>query len=471
MEKVAQLDAVSLAEKIRCGDVSSREAVQASLDTIGELDDSLQAFITIDRAGALAEADACDKRRGKKGDLPILFGVPVAVKDVTVTKGLKTTFGSAIYADNVPEKDAHSVAQLRKAGTIIVGKTNTPEFAFGAVCTNKLRGPTRNPWNNNLTSGGSSGGSAVAVTTGMVPLAQGTDFGGSVRTPASFCGCVGLRPTPGLIAEPDRPLAWDRLATQGVLARTVNDAALMLDAIRGPHKLDPTSSGHKISSEIHSGSLRVTASATLDDSYILEPRVRKLFASATMNAEKTFGTISETQPDCEGSSQAFKTLRAASSWLKFGKMVEDHTSELTESFVWNVRQGRAITAEKMLQAEVIKTRVWRNFMNFFEEFDILMLPAASVLPFPISQGEVTSIDGHECETIIDYLACTYIISLIGFPSLALPALWTDDGIPFGVQLVAKPNNEEKLIQAGRMLESTGFRHRWPIQSPEVASGR
>jgi amidase len=455
------LGAVQLAAQIRNGKISAREATEASLARIGRLDGQLRSFITVDAESALATADACDQLRQKGGNLPPLLGLPVGIKDVTATAGLRTTSGSRLRAQNIPEKDEESVARLRRAGAIIVGKTNTPEFAFGAVCTNALCGPTGNPWNTDLTTAGSSGGSAAAVTAGLVPLAQGTDFGGSVRTPASFCGCVGLRPTPGTIPEPARALAFDNLATQGVLARTVDDAALMLGAMAGPHLLDPTSARPDWPGHDTQEPLRVAASATLGGAFQIDADVRACFERAVTEAKAAFGTITRAHPDATGASAAFKTLRAAASWVKFGAMVEAHEDTLTPSFVWNVRQGRLISAEAMLHAEIARSRTWRAFRTFFDDHDILILPAGSVLPFPNAQGEVTQVGGQPCETIIDYLACTYIISLIGFPALALPALWTDDGRPFGIQLIARPHHEATLLRAGRMLEAAGFSHRWP----------
>lgn len=466
-KNVSNLSAAELAEAIRSTAVTCREAVEASLARIAALEDDLQAFITVDAAAARATADALDARRSEDQKLPPLHGVPVAIKDVSRTASLRTTWGSSLRAECIPDADDEAVARLRRAGAVIIGKTNTPEFAFGAVCTNRLRGPTRNPWNYQVTSGGSSGGSAVAVATGMVSLAQGTDFGGSVRTPASFCGCVGLRPTPGLIPEPERPLAWNTLSTQGVLARSVDDAALMLGAMAGPHQGDPTSlldGGRATCVDPIGGKPRrlcAAASQTLNGAFRTDPAIKALFTRAVSVAATTLGPIENAAPDMTGASDAFKTLRAAASWHSFGQLVEMHSDLLAPSFVWNVRQGREILAADYLMAEEVRSRVYRAAVHFFEDYDILMVPAASVLPFPNDQEEVRRVDDQPCETIIDYLACTYLISLIGFPAIVLPALWTEEGLPFGVQLIARPYAEATLLTAARRLERAGFRHRWP----------
>jgi amidase len=460
MDDITRLTATELADAIRDRVVSSREAVAAALAKIERFDGHFQAFTAVDASSALAAAEAHDKWTDPAGLGP-MHGVPVAVKDVTDVGGFRTTHGSLLMGQQVVETDEVSIARLRAAGAIVVGKTNTPEFGFGAVCTNRFRGPTVNPWDERLTSGGSSGGSAAAVTIGMVALAQGADFGGSVRTPASFCGCVGLRPTPGVIPEPTRPLAWSTLATQGVLARNSDDAELMMRVMSGHHRDDPQS-GRRPSTAERTGRPRIAASPTMNDEFAIDPAVRAAFGRAVDTVSDVWGEIDEVAPRATGASAAFKVLRAAESWAKFGKLVETHETDLTESFVWNVRQGRNITAESYLSAEMVRSRTYRAFQRFFEKYDILMLPAASVLPFPNSQGEVTEIDGKPCETIIDYLACTYLVSLVGFPVISLPALWTAHGIPFGVQLVARPDHETTLLHAARALEAGfNFRHRWP----------
>ena len=251
---LCELTATTLAKALARREISARAVLEAHLARIAAHDARLSAFITVDADGARRQADACDAASAPIGPL---HGVPIAVKDLTDTRGLRTTYGSLLFQDHVPDQDELVVARLRRAGAVIIGKTNTPEFGFGAVCTNRLCGPTRNPFDVALTSGGSSGGSAVAVATGMAPLAHGTDFGGSVRTPASFCDVVSIRPTPGRIAAPARALGWDMLATHGLLARSVDDLELGLSACVGPDVRDPLSIG----AEPHDRIWRGTAAA------------------------------------------------------------------------------------------------------------------------------------------------------------------------------------------------------------------
>jgi amidase len=458
------LGAEALAARIARREVGAREAVEASLAAIGHLDGDLRAFITVDAEGGLKAADAADKRIGAGGEaMPPLLGVPVAVKDVTPTAGLKTTWGSRVFADHVPTKDALSVARLRAAGAIVVGKTNTPEFAFGALCTNALCGPTATPWDLTRTSGGSSGGSAASVAAGLVPLAMGTDFGGSVRTPSSFCGCLALRPTPGSIPEPDRGLGWSTLATQGIMARSATDLALTLSVVGGPDPRDPTSLVPPARTAVPA-SLRLAASTTLGGAFPVDPDVEAAFGEASRIAVDILGTVRDAAPDVSGAADAFKTLRAAESWHKFGAMVDAHEDKLTPSFVWNVRRGRDIPARDCLAAEAVRTRTYRAFLDFFTDFDILLLPAASILPFPNTQPEVMVVGGRQMETIIDYLAPTFLVSLVGFPVVSFPILVTAGGLPFGIQMVARPHHEHLLIEAARRLEAAGLGHRWAPHS-------
>ncbi|MFZ2103333.1 MAG: amidase [Oricola sp.] len=463
----SDLDATELAARIAVGELTAREAVSSSLGRIALLDGQLAALVTVDAEGAFAAADEADRLRASAphSRLPPLLGVPIAVKDLTDTKGLRTTHGSDLCRDNIPGEDALSVERMRAAGAIIIGKTNTPEFGFGAVCTNRLCGPTRNPWNPALTSGGSSGGSAVAVATGMVPIALGTDFGGSVRTPASFCGCLSLRPTPGRIPEPKRILARSTLASQGVMARSTADIELALQVLAGPERCDPVS--HLPAAEPAPARLRLAVSTDLGGAFPVDAAVATAFAEAVDILGRVLGDSEEKAPDVRGGIEAFKTLRAAESWFNFGSLVETHSDRLTPSFVWNVREGRDISAAEYLAAEAERSAVYRNFVNFFSDVDLLALPSAPVLPFSNEQEDVLEVGGRKMESIIDYLACTFLISLVGFPVLNFPICWTAEDLPFGIQLVARPGQEALLFNAARRLEAAGFGHRWP----PVSGGR
>ena len=475
------LPAAELASRLRRGEITASESVGDALARIAERDPHLHAFISVHEEAAVAEAERLD--RMPEAERGALHGVPVSVKDVTDVRGFPTTHGSLLSPTDPAVADDASIARLRAAGAVIVGKTNTPEFGFGAVCTNKICGPTRNPFDLSLTSGGSSGGAAVSVAAGMSSIAQGYDFGGSVRTPAAFTGTVGFRPTPGRIPEPGRPFAWDSLSTQGVLARTVDDAALMAAVMSGPDPRDPLSLlaapalDPSDRAMVDAGGVRVAASATLAGSYRIDPEVRARFERAVDQVAQILGGVEEDAPSTAGAEDAFRTLRAAQSWSGHGDRVTRFPDRLTDSFVWNVRQGRSITAEEYVAAQTARSTTYRRFRAFFDAYDVLVLPAASVMPFPNEQGEVDMIDGVTTTSIIDYLACTFLISLVGFPAISIPAPTLPGELPFGLQLVARPYEEATLLRVARTLEAGGFAYSAPaaieseLRAASAAGGR
>jgi amidase len=450
----ARETASNLATALRSGRYSARDVVEAHLDRIAGLNPGLAAFITVDESGARAQADRLDKlppaQRGA------LHGLPVAVKDLTDTAGLRTTYGSAHFADHVPATDDHLVARLRSAGAVILGKTNTPEFGFGAICHNPLCGPTRNPFDRALTSGGSSGGSAVAVAMGMAALAHGTDFGGSVRTPASFCGVTSIRPTPGTISSPSRGLGWDTLSTHGVIARNVADCALMLDAIAGADPRDPTSRLAGAPSQVDRP--RLATSVDLGGVAPMSAACRARFAEVVAHLADNFGPIASAAPECRGAPAAFKTLRAALIRHSYGHLADRFEGSLTPTVAWNIAQGENISAGEYLAAETDRTSLYRRFIKFFADTDLLITPAASVLPWPNEIPEVTAIDGHALPDILDYLTITSVVSLAGFPVLTLPSPQRSHALPFGVQVIARPGEEALLITFGLLMQAAGFTH-------------
>lgn len=457
MTSVCDLTATELARAIARGELSSRDAVEAHLARIADLDTQLAAFVTVDAEGARRAAEICDAAPAPIGPL---HGVPIGIKDLTDTGGLTTTYGSALFRDHVPAGDDLVVARLRRAGAIILGKTNTPEFGFGAVCTNRLCGPTRNPFDPALTSGGSSGGSAVAVAAGMVPLAHGTDFGGSVRTPASFCDVASIRPTPGRIPSPRRPLGWDMLATHGFLARSVDDLELALSACGGSDAHDPLSAGIVSDDRAIAGRPRIAVTPDFGVAPVARD-VRARFASAC----EEFARIADlvpASPDCGGAIETFRTLRAAHIANNYGELLRARRAELTPTVIWNIEAGTKLSAEDYLNAERRRTAIYRSFRQLFTRADFMVAPAASVLPWPNEISDVTAIDGAPLETPIDYLAVTFIVSLVGFPVLTLPAPRGVDELPFGIQIIAPPGCESRLFAFGRIIENElSFSHRRP----------
>ncbi|OYU47615.1 MAG: glutamyl-tRNA amidotransferase [Rhizobiales bacterium PAR1] len=430
-----------------------RRTIESALGRIAEHDEGMKAFLTVDAEGARAAAEVLDHLppRGP------LHGLPVAIKDLTDTAGLRTTYGSALFAQNVPASDDLIVARLRAAGAIILGKTMTPEFGFGALCRNPLGGPTANPWQTDLTSGGSSGGAAVAVATGMVPLAHGTDFGGSVRTPASFCGVLSIRPTPGVLPNPARALGYDMLSTTGFLARSVAMLTRALKVTAGPDALDPLSiSLPKASVALPEGPLRIAVTDDFGTAPVAEG-VRERLRAAVGAIPPDLGTLTTATPDCIDAYDIFHTLRPALIRRQFGPLMEKFGDDLTQTVRWWIDRGAGISAADFLAAEAGRTALARRFVRLFEHFDVLIAPAASVMPWPNSLPEVTDIDGKALATIVDYLAVTFIVTLAGCPVVTLPAPLGGEKLPFGIQLIGPPGSDYRLLRIAARFEKAGFR--------------
>jgi amidase len=457
MTSVCDLTATELARAIARGELSSRDALETHLARIVSLDAEMAAFVTVDAEGARRAANDCDAAPAPIGPL---HGVPIGIKDLIDTGGLTTTYGSALFRDHVPAEDDLVVTRLRRAGAIILGKTNTPEFGFGAVCTNRLRGPTRNPFDPALTSGGSSGGSAVAVAAGMVPLAHGTDFGGSVRTPASFCDVTSIRPTPGRIASPRRPLGWDMLATHGFLARCVDDLALALSVCAGGDANDPLSTGVSSDCPLLAGRPRIAVTPDFGVAPVARD-VRARFAAACERLSHV-ADVAPSSPDCGGAIETFRTLRAAHIANNYGELLRTRRAELTPTVIWNIEAGAKLSADEYLNAERRRSAIYRSFRELFARTDFLVAPAASVFPWPNEITDVSAIDGIELDTPIDYLAITFIVSLVGFPVLTIPAPRQPSELPCGIQIIAPPGCESRLFAFGRVIENElGFSHRRP----------
>jgi amidase len=430
-------------------ELTARAAVEASLETIARRDPALCAFLTVSAESARAAADALDARQEIIGPL---HGVPVAIKDLADTAGIRTTYGSTLYRDHVPAADDAVVDRLKRAGAVIVGKTMTPEFGFGAVCVNDLAGPTRNPFDPALTSGGSSGGAAVAVAADMVTLAHGTDFGGSVRTPASFCGVAALRPTPGRLANPTRALGWDMLATAGFIAGSVDDLALALEATAAPDPRDPLSM--RIFSPASSPASPPRIAWTEDFGVAPVARaVREPFRTAVSKLETIFSARAA-HPDCTKAIETFHTLRPPLIRQAYLRHYRTHGETLTPTVRWWIERGAETKAADWLAAEAERTALYRRFLAFFDEWDVLVAPAASVLPWPNDVGNVTEIDGKPLDTLIDYLAVTFIVTLVGCPVVVLPTGRAANGLPIGIQLIGAPGKDAALLALAACIEDT-----------------
>jgi amidase len=464
LNPLVTLSAVEAVRQTRQGAISATDLVGAALERIEALDGRLKAFMTVDEIGARRTAGALDdlppSRRGP------LHGLPIAFKDLIATAGVRTTYGSLVHADNIPNNNELFVSRALNAGGVMIGKTMTPEFGYGAICQNRLAGPTANPYDLTRTSGGSSGGSAVAVCTGMASLAHGTDFGGSCRMPASLSGVVGLRPTAGRVANPAKPLLWDDLNVHGILARNVEDVALLLSVVAGGDGADPTSVGREkfvlpdFQTEPVAGP-RIAVQLDLG-SLPIDREVRPVLEAAVAKIAGLYGDLEECGPDFGGAMDAFMRLRGSILYRTLGHLLDAERDKLTPSVIWNIERGKEISADDFLKAEQERSRIWRNVAHFFRDHDIFICMTTSIAAFPNAQSDVLLVDGRPMASIIDYMAPTATMSLFGLPALSIPCGWTASGLPVGLQIVCRPFAEDTLLRfAFTLQQNLGFAHRWP----------
>jgi len=462
------LTAVELAQRIRTRDLSCVEVMEAHLRQIERVNPQVNAIVTLAPEQALAQARAADAALRRSDAVGPLHGLPVAHKDLVQTKGMRTTSGSPIYADFVPDVDDLIVTRIRKAGAILIGKTNTPEFGAGSQTFNPVFGATRNPYDCTKTCGGSSGGAAVALACGMLPIADGSDTGGSLRNPASFCNVVGFRPSPGRVPHCSDRAAWQTLSVLGPMARTVADAALLLSAMAGPHPCSPIAlqkpGAHfrqPLDRDFHG--VRVAWSRTASGLPV-DPEVTAVLEQARPVLEAIGCIVEETEPDFTGADEAFKVWRAWGYEQKLGELADTHRDRLKETILWEIERGRALTGPQIGRAERLRTALYHRLRRFMQTYEFLALPVVQVPPFPIEQPYVTEINGVPMETYIDWMRSCYYVSVIGFPAISIPAGFTRDGLPVGLQLVGRHHNDFGVLQLAHAFEqATGhWRRRPPI---------
>jgi amidase len=466
MSDLCFLTAVELADRIRRRDVSVTEVVRAHLTQIERVNPTMNAIVTLTAERALDDAKGKDAALARQAPTGPLFGLPVAHKDLVPTKGIRTTFGSPIYRDNVPSEDGLIIERLRAAGAVTLGKTNTPEFGAGSQTFNEVFGRTLNPYDPSKTCGGSSGGAAVALACGMVPIADGSDTGGSLRNPAAFCNVVGLRTSPGRVPVWPRELAWSALSVQGPMARTVADVALLLSAMAGPDPRSPIAiaePGDRFRQPLDRDfrGVRVAWSHDLGGlpidrrvSAALEPQ-RKIF--------ETLGcVVDETQPDLRDAREIFQALRAFAFATRYGPMLAEHRHQIKDTVIWNTEQGLKLTPRELAEAEVKRTALYHRVRTFMERHEFLVLPATQVPPFDVTQPYVTEIEGVALPTYIDWMRACSDITVTGSPAISVPGGFTPEGLPVGLQIVGRHQDDWGVLQLAHAFEqATGFGRRRP----------
>jgi amidase len=467
---ICQLSATELARRIRAKDLSAREVVSAHLDRIARVNPGVNAIVTLAADRAMESACAADDALARGEAIGPLHGLPIAHKDLQITKGIRTTFGSPIYKDFIPEEDSLLVERIRQAGAILVGKTNTPEFGAGSQTFNPVFGATRNPYDTTRTCGGSSGGGAVALACGMLPLADGSDMGGSLRNPASFCGVVGLRPSAGRVPTWPARLGWSPLSVDGPMARSVSDVALFLSAIAGPDPRSPLAigeSGSGFAGPLDRDVKGVRIAWWKDFGGLpFDPTVRQVVNAQRALFESLGCIVEEAEPDFVGADEAFKTLRAVAFAAGYRELAATHGSQLKDTILWELERAERITATDIAEAEVTRTELYHRVRRFFERHDFFVLPTVQVPPFDVNQPYPTVIAGVPMTSYIDWMKSCYYISIVGNPAISVPCGFTPDGLPIGLQIVARHQDEWGLLQiahafeqAADLRDGSGLAHR------------
>ncbi len=468
-EEICFLTATELARRVRERELSAVEVMEAHLARIDRINPRVNAIVTLLPERAMERARAADGALAHGERVGPLHGLPVAHKDLFPTKGVRTTSGSLVYKDFVPDRDALVVERLKEAGAISVGKTNTPEFGAGSQTFNEVFGETLNPYDTTKTCGGSSGGAAVALACGMLPLADGSDMGGSLRNPAGFCNVVGLRPSSGRVPTWPGPAARFSLSVEGPMARTVRDVALMLSAIAGPDARSPisiTEPGDAFSRPLERdfGGVRVAWSRDVGGLPV-DSRVTMVLDEQRGVFDSLGCIVKDAEPDFTGADEAFKAWRAWYYELAFGGLLEKHRDKLKDTVAREIEEGRRLRGPRLGEAERKRTELYHRTRTFMERYEFLILPVTQVPPFDVKQRYVTEINGVKLDSYIDWMKSCYYITATGLPAISVPCGFTPERLPVGVQIVGRHRDELGVLQLAHAFEQeTGF---WK-QRPPVA---
>ena len=453
-DTLIRMTACEVLARLNAGDVTHTEVLDALEARVTAVDGAVNALPTLcfDRARSHA-AEIASSPVTKRG---VLGGLPVPIKDLENVAGVRSTKGSPIYGDHVPETSDYVVDRIEERGGVVYAKSNTPEFGAGASTFNDVFGRTHNPWNLSCSVAGSSGGAAAALASGQAWVAQGSDMGGSLRNPASFCGVVGLRPAPGRVPKGPGPEPFGTLSVNGPMARNVADLGLMLDAMAGPDPRDPRAQpAPETSFRAQAEAPRVPRQVAFSRDFGItpvDPEVAEICAAAARRFETLGATVEEAHPDFTGAHEAFQTLRAVSFATGLATEYAEHRDKLKPDVIWNIEKGLRVTGEEMARAERLRGGMVRNLVVFFQTYDLLLAPATIVPPFPVGHRTVTKCDGQVFDSYIDWLAIVFAVTLTSAPALSLPCGFTGDGLPVGLQMIAPLRSEGPLLSHAAALE-------------------
>jgi amidase len=446
--------ACAVVDKLKSGEVTPLDLLDALEARIAAVDGKINALPTLcfDRARAKAKA-LMQKPVAERG---VLAGLPVPIKDLTDVAGVRTTQGSPIYKDRIPETSDLLVTHLEANGGVVYAKSNTPEFGAGANTFNEVFGPTRNPYDTSRSAAGSSGGAAVALATGTAWLAHGSDLGGSLRNPASFCGIVGLRPSIGRVAATPKFAVDNTTTVQGPMARDVADLALMLDAMSGEYAADPRSLSVPVTSFLsaaRSGAKPKRVAYSPDFGITpVDPEVAAITRKAAERFAELGAIVEEAHPDFSEAHECFHVLRALAFAISKADLLRDHRDQLKPEVIWNIEQGMKLTVDQIARAQAQRLAMTERTLKFFETYDLLLSPATIVAPFPIENRFVAECNGKTFGNYIEWVAIAYATTLACCPALSLPCGFTASGLPVGLQIVARPRGEAQLLAGAKVLE-------------------
>ena len=433
----------------------------AHLAQIARVNPQVNAIVTLLPEQAMAAAAAADEAQAKGESLGLLHGLPIAFKDLVETAGIRTTHGSPIFANNIPEQDTLLVERVKQAGAITIGKTNTPEFGAGSQTFNPVFGATHNPYDLTSTCGGSSGGAAVALACGMLPIADGSDLGGSLRNPANFCNVVGFRPSIGRVPKHPSNMAWSSLSVLGPMARTVGDVALLLAAMAGPDPREPIAmreEGSRFLAPLARDFAGVKIAWSEDLGMLpMDAGVTAVIDSHRTTFEFLGCQVVEGEPDFRDADEIFKVWRAWTYAAGYAHLLANHRQQMKATVIWNVEEGLKLSAAQLAEAESKRTALYHRVREFMREYEFLVMPVSQVRPFPITQEYITEINDVPMETYIDWMKSCYFITVTGLPAISVPCGFTDDGLPVGLQIIGRHQDDFGVLQLAHAFEqATGY---------------
>lgn len=456
-----------LAAAIAAKELSARELLEAHLGQIEKVNPQINAVVTLDEAGARKRAEAADALTISGEPLPALHGIPMTHKDTNNTKGIRTTSGSPILKDNVPEFNDVIIDRLQAGGAVTTGKSNVPEFAAGSHTFNEVFGATKNPYDHSKSAGGSSGGAAAAIAARIQPVGDGSDYGGSLRNPGSFCNVIGFRPSEAVVPKAPSANAWNWQARVGPMAREVADIALVMSVIAGDHPelpfptpVAPQRFTEPLEKDLTG--MRIAWSPDLGLGIPVEKEVLEVLERQLEVFESLGAHVVETAPDLSDADIVFSNGRALDFALQFGDLVRNHREKIKSEVIWNVEKGQGLTGQDWVEMTLARTRLAHNVQKFFGEYDVLASPTVQVLPFDVHETYPTTINGVEMENYLDWMRSASVISATGIPAISMPAGFSSTGLPVGLQLSANHNQDFELLQVAHAFEqATGFAKELP----------